>query len=559
LLNKSLLEERPADTSDTRLFLLQTLREFGLEQLAQSGTMERSEAAHAACFQLYVKQAILSRSLPFYDAPIEALTREYPNIRAALVACIKLHDLSAALRLGSSLLAYWTLCNLFSEGRGFLEQLLQMCPIEQADEKLLRILPMAYNSAGWLAYWQNDLARAKELVGISLELFQTRESTHWRGSILRLSALIEMTHPQGDFASGEALYHEGTNLHEQQGEHGVVGFSLLGLITLRIQLGELTENRALSQKSLELCREFDLPWAVAGNLHHLGWLALLEGDASTAIRYTREALRILKEVKVSFYLDAALMVYAFEQFALGEIAAAYETLRELLALARQNGDDGFAFHAYYGRARLALLQEDLEQATTCFEKAIAIIGKNWRENRTAWWLPTCLEGMAMIALRQNQPAWATRLLSAAHTRRTGQSCYFALGQEQPAYDQALKAARTALGEARFAIAWKEGRRLLPTSVLYAREAVALPAPLPASRPRRKRTGRLTSEASTLGLTPREIDTLRLLAQGLTNAQIAQQLVLSTVTVNSYLRSIYSKLDVTTRTAATRYALDHHLF
>jgi DNA-binding NarL/FixJ family response regulator len=60
------------------------------------------------------------------------------------------------------------------------------------------------------------------------------------------------------------------------------------------------------------------------------------------------------------------------------------------------------------------------------------------------------------------------------------------------------------------------------------------------------------------LTRREVDVLRLLAQGLSNAQIAEQLVLRVVTVNSYLRSVYSKLGVSSRTAAIRYAWDYHL-
>ena len=61
-----------------------------------------------------------------------------------------------------------------------------------------------------------------------------------------------------------------------------------------------------------------------------------------------------------------------------------------------------------------------------------------------------------------------------------------------------------------------------------------------------------------GLTQREMDVLRLLAQGLTSAQIAEQLVIGLVTVNSHVRSIYSRLGVTSRAAATRYALEHHL-
>ena len=559
LLNKSLLEERPAHHHGPRLYLLQTLREFGLERLALAGEMERVEMAHATCFQRYITQAILSRPLPFYDAPIDELTAEYANIRMMLETFIKRQHFSVALRLASSLLPYWTLCHLFSEGRSFLEQLLQDCPTNQDDAKVHRILPMAYHSAGWLAYWQNDLERARELVRISMDLFQSGESTQWRGSFLCLSALLEMTRAEGDFARGEMCYREGINLHREQGERGVVGFNLLALVSLRIQLGEVTENRALSQESLALCREFDLPWAVAGNLHHLGWLSYLEGDTLAALACTKEALHLLKKAEASFYLDEAMMVYAFELFALGDEEAAGATLTELLTLAQKKSDDAFLFHSSYGLGRLALLQGKLSQATTYFEKAIAAIGKNWRENRTAWWLPSCLEGLAQIALQQEQPTWATRLLSAAHTRRTGRGCYFALGQEQPACNQALQAARTELGDTIFALAWEEGSQLLPTGVLTARQSVAPAATLAHSQRRRKGQEALPSAAVALGLTPREVDTLRLLAQGLTNAQIAARLVLSTTTVNSYLRSIYSKLGVTTRAAATRYALDHQLF
>jgi DNA-binding NarL/FixJ family response regulator len=61
-----------------------------------------------------------------------------------------------------------------------------------------------------------------------------------------------------------------------------------------------------------------------------------------------------------------------------------------------------------------------------------------------------------------------------------------------------------------------------------------------------------------GLTAREMEVLRLLAQGLTSAQIAERLVIGQVTVNSHVRSIYSKLGVTSRSAATRYAIEHEV-
>ncbi len=80
--------------------------------------------------------------------------------------------------------------------------------------------------------------------------------------------------------------------------------------------------------------------------------------------------------------------------------------------------------------------------------------------------------------------------------------------------------------------------------------------IPASKP--ARASNLPEEAVQMGLTQREWEVLQLLAEGLTNAQITQRLVISVVTVNSYLRSIYGKLGVSTCTAATRFALDHHL-
>jgi DNA-binding NarL/FixJ family response regulator len=60
------------------------------------------------------------------------------------------------------------------------------------------------------------------------------------------------------------------------------------------------------------------------------------------------------------------------------------------------------------------------------------------------------------------------------------------------------------------------------------------------------------------LTAREVEVLRLVAQGLTDAQVAEQLVISPRTVNWHLTSIYSKIGVTSRSAATRFAIEQHL-
>src|SRR5205085_2492335 len=128
--------------------------------------------------------------------------------------------------------------------------------------------------------------------------------------------------------------------------------------------------------------------------------------------------------------------------------------------------------------------------------------------------------------------------------------------------------RTQLGEEAFAAAWAEGRKMTPTEVF-------LLSPTTAALERAAETVETScAEALTIvlesssmvtssptypsGLTGREVEVLRLLAMGLTNAQIAERLVISLLTVKAHVRSIYSKLDITSRSAATRYAMEHEL-
>jgi len=61
-----------------------------------------------------------------------------------------------------------------------------------------------------------------------------------------------------------------------------------------------------------------------------------------------------------------------------------------------------------------------------------------------------------------------------------------------------------------------------------------------------------------GLTAREVEVLSLVAAGLMNRQIAERLGVSTRTVDAHLRSIYAKLGLKSRSAATRFAVEHKL-
>ena len=98
--------------------------------------------------------------------------------------------------------------------------------------------------------------------------------------------------------------------------------------------------------------------------------------------------------------------------------------------------------------------------------------------------------------------------------------------------------------------------MTPEQALAAQGAATSPPPTLTKAPSTAPTKTVPTYPA--GLTAREMEVLRLVAQGMTNAQIAERLVIGVVTVNSHVRSIYSKLGVTSRAAATRYALEHQL-
>jgi DNA-binding NarL/FixJ family response regulator len=112
-------------------------------------------------------------------------------------------------------------------------------------------------------------------------------------------------------------------------------------------------------------------------------------------------------------------------------------------------------------------------------------------------------------------------------------------------------ARSALGDSAFSAAFADGRAQPEAKVvgdvigrLVGIAANPEPLVMPPSYP--------------AGLSEREVDVLRLVAAGMTNAQVADRLFLSRRTVEAHLRRIYDRLDISSRTQATRFAVEHHL-
>jgi DNA-binding NarL/FixJ family response regulator len=160
-----------------------------------------------------------------------------------------------------------------------------------------------------------------------------------------------------------------------------------------------------------------------------------------------------------------------------------------------------------------------------------------------------LVGLAVVATTEGLSWRAARLFGAAG--RILDIDVDMNATERADYERAVERVHNNLGEQAFTAAWAEGGTMTPEQALTAPEQAPAPS-TPANI--------LLSPAPAYpdGLTAREVEVLRLLAEGLSVAQIADELVISPRTVSTHITSIYRKIQVSSRSAATRYAIEHKL-
>jgi len=173
-------------------------------------------------------------------------------------------------------------------------------------------------------------------------------------------------------------------------------------------------------------------------------------------------------------------------------------------------------------------------------------------------IASCLEGVAgVVAAGEASLAnvlWAAQLWGAAEALRETMGAPLP-PVERATYEGRVAAARSSIGKRIFSAYCAQGRTMTPEQALAAQGKTATPS---------QRSTKPTSifsrnaAANLAGLTAREVEVLHWVALGLTDAQVAEQLVISPRTVTSHLSSIYNKLGVTSRAAATRFAVDHQL-
>jgi predicted ATPase/DNA-binding CsgD family transcriptional regulator len=505
LVEKSLVLAEEHEGASVRYRMLEPVKQYAREKLEEAGESGTVRRRHADFFL-----ALAERARPELRGPedrkwLERLEREHDNMRAALSFALESEEAELALRMAGTLGTFWHMHSHSDEGRKWLEAALAR---DKRAPVVVRI--GALEALYWLAHDRWDHDRAEAVAREAMELSADAEV----GDSLAASLRIMSAGPawvRGDFGRGRELLEQSLLISREAGDRILIAEALLQLAATAWGVGDTERGKEIYEEGVILCREAGYTFRLPDFLFSLGYQLLLEGDYERGAALNEEAVAICREHGYKRSLNFALDNLGWATLLQGDHASAKSFYEESLAISKELGDKACASES--------------------------------------------LDGLACIAGATGEPARAARLFGAAEAMRDtlSEAVVFQHTPEEAAWREPSRArARSRLGETAWEDTLSEGRAMgLKEAIEYAISPEKPSATTPAPE-------QLSTSRPPAGLTAREVEVLGLVATGMTNAQVAERLFLSPRTVQRHLNSVYHKIGVSSRTAATRFALEHGL-
>jgi non-specific serine/threonine protein kinase len=390
-------------------------------------------------------------------------------------------------------------------------------------------------------------ARAVELAATSWRLWYLRgrisEGRRWLGRVLdapigaagaaRARAAVgaaTLALHQADYEVAASLAADALAFAREGGHDAIACAAVRTLALVARDQGEHATARSLARQAVDEAQAIGDDYQRALALSCLARVEFFAGANRASLRLHAEAEQLFEEHGNPAELAAERLFLGFCRIAESDFDGAGPLLEEALENASRLDDRWQTALALGGLLRVAAARGDVAQAIDHASDALAICTAIDERFLAAM----CIVGLADAL----QPGVRTaRLLGGADALRMGVGAKWPMLLAKE-YRRAIEAARESLAPDAFAVAFTEGRALTLPAALAEVEGSRTP-----SRP---------------DLTAREVEVLRLVARGLTNQQVAAELVVSERTVHAHLRSMYKKLAIGSRSAATRYALEHGL-
>ncbi|HZS00248.1 MAG TPA: tetratricopeptide repeat protein [Chloroflexota bacterium] len=485
LVAKSLLRhEEAADGAEPRFQMLETIREYALERLAERSEADTLRRRHVEYYLALAEQAAEYAFGPEQDRWLGRLELEHDNLRAALKWLqTDAADDDTAVRLAGALWPFWYVRGYLSEGRAALNEALARGRPGTAAARAL-------NGAAILNWFQGDQGRAVAYVQESLAL--ARASGDQRGLAFSLAIMGEMALFQDGPERGTPLLEESARLFRALGDRWGVALASLFLGQAALRQDDHERAEALVEESLGLFREVRDKWGtgfslgilgmvaryeqryeraaalfeealplqrglgdkmgVAGSLLNLGMVARDLGEYDRARGLVEQALEVFRPLGHRWNTSEALEVLGEIAQRQGDYARAVALHDEALALRRELEPNPGIARSLINLGLVAGYQGDFARAAALHREALTLLREMGEKGNVA----EGLEGLAEIASAQGQPQRAARLLGAAEALREA-----IRAPRSPAdhaeHERLVAAVRAGLDAGAFETAWAAGR------------------------------------------------------------------------------------------------------
>jgi predicted ATPase/DNA-binding XRE family transcriptional regulator len=407
LVDKSLVQQGAIDGHEPRFAMLQTVREYALGRLEESGELGRLRRRHAAYFLELAEEEERASRGPLQRVWMDRLETEHDNLRAALSWSLTPQgDTEMGLLLTGALSHFWYVREHHNEARTWLRRALER-PSEATAARAKVLV-----GAGRLAWFQGELKRGSALLEESLALYRGLDDD--TGVAFTLLVLGRIAVSQGDRKRGATLVEESLASLRQQANAWGIARALIVLGDVALFEHEVDRAVARFQRSLEISRDLDDAEGIALSLLYLGRAAHMRGEATRSETLLEESLVMFRESG-----DSRGIAEVFLE--LGRVARALGASMRALALCRES---------------LVLSQRLDNKAYVAF----------------------CLTALAGIIRATGDPARAARLFGAAEVLLESSNAVLD-PRGRLEYDNDLVAARLQLGTVAFAQEWREGRMM----------------------------------------------------------------------------------------------------
>lgn len=360
------------------------------------------------------------------------------------------------------------------------------------------------------------------------------------GDLLPLRAAVlngtgVLAHVLGAYDRAAALLAESLELSRQLGSDSGIAAALHNLGALAREQGDWQRAYAAYADSLALERRAGSRWGIATSLTNLGALAHDRGDDREAETLLEEAVALMREEGDRRGIASALHNLAAVARETGDWPRAAVLHDESLALWRELGDRWGMAVSLHDLARVRQHLGSQQLAAQLLDEALGV----FEELGVRQGIATCLEALAEVVSARGESGSAVRLLAAAEALREATHAPLA-PRDRPTHARLVQHVRSAMTPAAWRAAWRAGRALsLDAAIGEARLAAQVRGDIPAG--------------ARAVLTAREWDVVLLIAEGLTNRQIAERLVISERTADRHVSNILDRLGLTSRAQVVAWA------